>query len=347
VIERLCAHVAALCAPAMAGRAAGSAEGAAARAWIVEQLAAAGARPLASGWLQPLPSGGANVIAEVPGGRGERTLLIGAHYDHLGRQGGEVYWGADDNASAVAILIELARALAGAQLDRRVILVAFDAEEPPHFLGEGMGSEQLAQAPPIPLASIDLMVAMDLVGHALGPPGAPAQLAETLLVVGAERSEGTAAWLDALPSVPGIAPRRLGANLIPPLSDYHPFAERGVPFLFLTGGRWRHYHTADDTPEKLDYAKLAATAAWLVELVRAACAREGPTRFRSDGRDDRATARTLRELAELGAGVRPHLAEVARRAAALERVIDPARPLAPAQFTELFTLAALVESALA
>src|SRR5258706_4950733 len=137
-----------------------------------------------------------------------------------------------------------------------------------------MGSQRFVEDPPLPLDQIDLMVCLDLCGHALGKP----EVARDLFVLGAETSEGTAALVDGI-RVEGLNIRRAGINLLPPLSDYHAFRERGVPFLFLTGGRWRHYHTPEDTPEKLDYAKIAATARWLEQPLRAAAAPPPPPPF--------------------------------------------------------------------
>ena len=97
-----------LCSDACAGREAGSPEGARARDYIVGELRSLGLEST----LQPVPGcRGTNAIARVNPGLG-RAVLVGAHYDHLGRErGGEAYWGADDNAAAVGLLIEVARSL--------------------------------------------------------------------------------------------------------------------------------------------------------------------------------------------------------------------------------------------
>jgi Zn-dependent M28 family amino/carboxypeptidase len=333
--------VAALCAPQAAGRAPGTAEGRAARAAIIAALGEAGVEPAGThGWEQPL-SIGANVLGRVVGAS-RRTVLVAAHYDHLGRAGGEVYWGADDNAAAVAILVELGRALAVRPAPSDVLLCAFDSEEPPHFLTDQMGSEAFARQPTVPLQSIDLMVCLDLVGHAVGEPGLPRAVRDSMFVFGAEMSEGTAALVDRIGrSVEGVVARRAGINLLPPLSDYHPFHQRGVPFLFLTNGRWRHYHTPDDTPDRLDYAKMAATARWLEVLVRAA---GGPRRFLPDGRDDPGSLATLAEVAH---ALVDHWPEARRILARTEALASATGRLTPSGFTELRMLHALVEARLA
>ncbi|WP_437677612.1 M28 family metallopeptidase [Sorangium sp. So ce131] len=308
--------VEALCSEECAGRAAGSPGGRVARAHIVEALRDGGLDP----FEQDLPAcGGANVMAVLPG-EVDRYVLVGAHYDHLGRAGRSTYWGADDNAAAVAILVEVARALAGArQRGRGVILAAFDAEEPPHFMTTGMGSKRFAAEPCVPLDKIDMAVCMDLVGHAFGSRDLPAEVHRSLFALGAERSRGTSEMVDSLARAEdGVVVRRLDAEVIPPLSDYGPFWERDVPFLFLTSGIWRYYHTPYDTPERLDYEKMAGTARWLERFVRETCARPEPrVAFQRGRRDDLSTARALADVtAALGAST-PEAAQGHAQARAL------------------------------
>ena len=138
------------------------------------------------------------------------------------------------------------------------------------------------------------MICMDLVGHAFGADGMPDDVRTSLFALGAERSAGTANHVARLSRAePGLVVRPMDAEIIPPLSDYDPFWRRHRPFVFLTAGRWRHYHTPTDTPEKLDYAKMAATARWLERFVRETCARpEAPFAFQN-GRSDALTLRSL------------------------------------------------------
>lgn len=303
----------ALCSDACAGRAPASAGGLRGRALIAQAFRDAGLTPQE----QPVPGcAGANLLASLPGETG-RWVLVAAHHDHLGEEGPHVYRGADDNAAAVAILLEVARALRERPpRGRGVLFAAFDGEEPPHFLSESMGSEHFARHPTLPLDTLDLMVCMDLVGHGVGPDEAPAELRQSVFALGAERSQGTADLVDRLARAePGVVIRRLDAESVPPLSDYWGFWRRQVPFLFLTNGRWRHYHTPEDTPDKLDYPKIHATARWLERLVREACARPEPrVRFLPSARDDASTLRSLAELTRVLEPLSP-LAALARQAA--------------------------------
>jgi hypothetical protein len=131
-----------------------------------------------------------------------------------------------------------------------------------------------------------------------GPPGVPGEVGKTLFALGAERSEGTSAHVDAIARAePGVIIRRADADIVPPLSDYIGFWRRNVPFLFLTAGRSRHYHQPTDTPEKLDWAKMAATARWLTRFVRETCARpEKSIPFLRGGQDDASTLRSIVEI---------------------------------------------------
>lgn len=292
------ALVDALCSEATAGRAPGTPEGRAARAEVITALRAAGLDP----YEQPVPGcGGANVLATLPGDV-DRWVLIAAHYDHLGRDGDQVFWGADDNAAAVAILVEVAGALARQRAaGRGVVIAAFDAEEPPYYLSPAMGSVHYAGHPAVPLERTDMMICMDLVGHAMGADEIPAPVRQTVFALGAEKSEGTSALVGDI-DVDGVAVRPADVDLVPPLSDYYAFRQRQVPFLFLSAGRSRIYHTPEDTPDKLDFAKMAATARWLETFVRRCCERDDRIEYRRR-RDDRSTLLSLiavlDELAEM------------------------------------------------
>ena len=93
----------------------------------------------------------------------------------LGTSGRQLYWGTDDNASAVAILLEVAKQLAAARpRGRGVIFASFDGEEPPYFLTEAMGSEHFARHPIVPMSHIGLMICMDLVALRLRATQCPA-----------------------------------------------------------------------------------------------------------------------------------------------------------------------------
>jgi Zn-dependent M28 family amino/carboxypeptidase len=349
MLEGMRTLVEGLCSAACAGRAPGTSGGLLARQLVREALRDAGLDP----FEQAIGSSmGANLVATLPG-EIDRWVLIGAHYDHLGATDRTYFPGADDNAAAVAILVEAARGLAAKRAEGRgVIIAAFDAEEPPYFLTGQMGSQYFAAhaaALGTPLDRIDLMVCMDLVGHALGPPGLPPDVRRSLFALGAERSDGTAALVDELARAEDdVVVRRVDAEVIPPLSDYDAFWARSVPFVFLTAGRSQRYHTPEDTPEHLDWAKMAATARWLEALVRRSCARpDHRTTFTAAARDDASTLRTLLELAAPLSSVSPTAAEGARTARDLLARCDAKGRLPDALADGPRRLVAALESGLA
>jgi hypothetical protein len=319
---------------------------------VVKALRSAGLDP----FEQEVPKcRGANVLAAIPGDV-DRWVLLGAHFDHLGRDGREVFWGADDNAAAVAILVEAARGLAASRpAGRGVIVAAFDAEEPPHFLAGSMGSEHFARHPTVPLDRIDLMVCMDLCGHAFGGEGLPEEVRGSLFALGAERSAGT---LDHVVRIaraePGLVVRPADAEIVPPLSDYAAFWQRRRPFLFLTSGRWQHYHQPTDTPEKLDYPKMAATARWLERFTRETCAGstmgaspgpDSPIPF-LDGGSDAPTLRSLVEITGALAALSPEAAQGQAYAEALLAACDAEGRLPKGRRDEVRMLVAMLESRL-
>jgi hypothetical protein len=224
---------------------------------------------------------------------------------------------------------------------------SYDGEESPHFLEGTMGSMYHIAHPTAPLASVDMMVCMDLCGHALGPEGLPAAVRDSLFVLGAELSEGTATLVDRATRPGGIHPRRVDLDLIPPLSDYYAFRRAGLPVLFLTCGRWQHYHQMTDTPDRLDYCKIVATVDYLAGLVQLLRERpETPVRLECEARDDAGTIDTLLDLARLLAPYSPLVGGAIEQLEALAR-IAATRPLAPEQRAGLSLLVNTLEAALA
>jgi hypothetical protein len=168
-----------------------------------------------------------------------------------------------------------------------------------------------------------------------------------VFVLGAELSAGTAALVEAAAQPGGIFPRRADLDLIPPLSDYHAFREAGLPVLFLTCGRWQHYHRVTDTPDRLDYGKIVATVDYLVALVELLRARtDAPVRLRDDARDD---AGTIASLLALTAALGPYSPVAAQATAQLQALASLAAkgPLSSARRGDLTMMVHVLENALA
>jgi hypothetical protein len=198
-----------------------------------------------------------NIIARIPGKTNKKKpVLIGAHYDTCGP-----YSGADDNAAAVAIILASINNLRQKSLDRDIIIAIFDAEEPPFFLGENMGSvrfyrEQMTE-------SIDCAIIMDLVGHDVPIPF----LEDLLFFTGMEshfKLEDTVKQSSAKAKVRIIPTLN---KYIGDMSDHHIFRVNNIPYLFLSCGWWEHYHAPTDTPDKLNYKKIAKIRDLLIDLI--------------------------------------------------------------------------------
>ncbi len=117
--------------------------------------------------------------------KSQRWILLGAHYDHLGESFGRVYHGADDNASAIAILIELAHMLPPL-VNHPVLFVAFNTEEPPFIRTSLMGSQVFLDRLPEAIgspANFHAVVIMDLMGGVHWQP-----LTNVVFAMGAEQN---------------------------------------------------------------------------------------------------------------------------------------------------------------
>jgi len=203
-----------------------------------------------------------NLVGVIPGtDRSLPPLVIAAHYDSV-----IAAPSADDNAAAVAIALSTAAALGATRRERDIAIALFDAEEPPYFLGSDMGSVRFC-AEQADGRGFHGALVMDLVGHdfALPLPG----LANLLVAVGVESSGGLPALVDACPR-PASLPLVVAHNeVVGDMSDHHAFRLRRVPYLFLTCGRWIHYHRESDTPDRLAWGKMALIRDYLVALAGA------------------------------------------------------------------------------
>lgn len=219
-----------------------------------------------------------NVLAWLPGSEpalADEFVLVGAHYDHLGTRGDDIYNGADDNASGVAGMLGVARALVHADPAprRSILFVAFDAEE------RGLaGAEHFARKPPRSLQELVTMINLDMIGRArlldrkelafpkrlVGIPDGPA-----VGVLGTTQSPELAAIARAVftaEDLPLFAPEDFGvlASVIEKQaegrSDHAPFERRKIPFLFFSTSEHDDYHQPTDTIDKVDGKTLWRTA---------------------------------------------------------------------------------------
>lgn len=179
-------------------------------------------------------------------------IVITAHYDHLGKQGRTIFHGADDNASGVAAMLELAAGLSVACPAYSYIFLATDAEE------DGLhGSKAFIATPPVPLESIVLNLNLDMISRA--------DRRGRLYLTGARRYPALIAKLEAnfskLQFLHHRGPGRMTRNNPrydwPNASDHGPFHRAGIPYLFFGGQEHQHYHTPDDTWRRIEPQFLA------------------------------------------------------------------------------------------
>ena len=187
-----------------------------------------------------------------------KPILLVAHYDTCGDQPG-----ADDNAAAIAIWFEVLEALKKINVQRDIIFLFPDAEEPPRFLSEHMGSTNFyktqLQEP------IHAGLVLDLVGHDIPVEG----FEELLFIFGAESHPELAEVLTEAKLPDGLKNIATLNRYVGDLSDHHVLREHGEPYLFFTCGRWEHYHQISDTPENLSYANMARISKYLVGVIEA------------------------------------------------------------------------------
>ncbi|MBX3237494.1 MAG: M28 family peptidase [Nitrospiraceae bacterium] len=194
-----------------------------------------------------------NVLSLLPGTTDSphtSALVIGAHRDHFGRQGGLLFAGADDNASGTAVLLEVARVLASAPTLplHPILFVSFSGEE------QGLiGSREYVAHPPIPLNSTMAMINVDHAGTGNG------RLTVGVTDLDKQRAQaaGQAAQLEDRIDLFGFFPG----------GDHVPFKEAGVPTVtVVSGGVHPQFHQASDTTETIDPAILTAVARYVTAL---------------------------------------------------------------------------------
>lgn len=219
--------------------------------------------------FEPVP----NVLATIPGSDlAQEVVILGAHYDHIGTEQSGVFCrdaagaddpgdaicnGADDNASGTAMVLAVARAMAGAGYrPRRSIVFA-------HFAGEELGlhgSRALVDEPPdaAPFAGgrVAAMVNLDMVGR-LGEQG---------LEIGAVST--SKAWVPLLDRVRPPSLTVAYTATVDSRSDHANYARAGVPVLFFFTGLHDDYHRTSDELDKINAEGMALIGEMVLQLVR-------------------------------------------------------------------------------
>ncbi len=220
-----------------------------------------------SGWrirgrvaIERVESSTRNVLGFLPGRPGAETVVLGAHYDHLGYGGvnsaapGEttVHHGADDNASGTAMLVEVARLLAKqGPFPRNLLFVAFSGEE------RGLlGSAHYTANPLVPLGETAAMVNLDMVGRLEG---------DAIVVHGTGTGTGLDPLVDRLVGKHGFTAAKEPGGFGP--SDHSSFYAKKIPVLHLFTGSHSDYHRPTDTADKINYDGMLRITRLVADLV--------------------------------------------------------------------------------
>lgn len=228
-----------------------------------------------------------NVVAEVTGGsQPDEIIIIGAHYDSVRGTPG-----ANDNGSGVATMLSLAKLLADFKPDKTLRFVGFTNEEPPYFQNRGeMGSWVYAEACRKADDNIVAVLSLETMGYFSDEPDSQnyppplnafypstgnfigfvsnvgsSQLQRRVIKVFRENSSVPSEGASLPSSVPGVG-----------WSDHWSFWQEGYPGIMITDTapfRYPHYHEPTDTPDKIDFVKLAEVTESLVHVIKDLCSK--------------------------------------------------------------------------
>ena len=196
-----------------------------------------------------------NVIGIIPGSDPELSseyLTVGAHLDHLGKDGNIIYYGANDNASSCALILEAAKALAENALKRPVLFILFTAEEIGHY-----GSLHYVAHPAVPHDEVFLNINIEQIGArtrnfdgiwAVGPAGERKVLAAVR-----KKAPRIGFGFDSIDTqVPTISG-----------SDTLSFYQKRLPAIILGSGGFPEHHRTGDNVDLIDYEHLSRATAFV------------------------------------------------------------------------------------
>ncbi|WP_375241634.1 M20/M25/M40 family metallo-hydrolase [Lacinutrix sp.] len=200
---------------------------------------------------------GTNVIGYIDN-KAENTIIIGAHYDHLGygaegslhRGERAIHNGADDNASGVAVLLNLAGRLKAKNTNNNYLFMAFSGEE----MGL-LGSNYFVKNPTIDTKKVDYMINMDMVGRLKAD--------STLAVYGVGTSPIFKQTVTANNSKFKIVAKESGVGP----SDHTSFYHADIPVLHFFTGQHEDYHKPTDDTEKLNYEGMQTISNYIFEII--------------------------------------------------------------------------------
>jgi len=262
-----------------------------------------------------------NVIAKIPGKKAKedrKYIVIGGHYDHLGHGGtnsgsrrpdtNAIHFGADDNASGIAAMLEIAEKLETLKdsLSRTIIFIGFGAEE------QGLiGSKYFMKHSEIDPENIEAMINIDMVGRLRE---------ENSLQVG---GTGTSKEADSLLKAHntsynfkfGFSEEGYGP------SDHSSFYSNDIPVFFFSTGPHLDYHTPMDTPDKINYKGLKKVTNYIFDLTKDLAMSTKELSFQEAGPKSPGKAKRHGEKLKVTLGIMPDFAGVEDRGLRADLVI--------------------------
>lgn len=237
------------------GRLVGSPESIKAQDFLIGELKKMGVAPYFQDYRQPFEMTrrndtvnkiqATNIIGLIPGKTfKDQYIVISAHYDHVGERNGQIYNGADDNASGTCALIEIAKYLKKNQPEYNVIIAFFDAEE------SGLrGARHFVGNLNVPKEQIVLNVNMDMIGR---------EDNKDLYACGTFQNPFLKTYIDPIIAIAPISikygyddPAKGGRNDWTNLSDQGAFKAVGIPFIYFGVEDHADYHQPGDEPQKI------------------------------------------------------------------------------------------------
>jgi len=269
---QLLADLRTLSADDMEGRQVDTPGGAKARAYVVRRFQASGIVPFGTGYEVPFTFAGGrgatqterhgvNVVGHIDGTDRSHFIVISAHYDHIGTRNGQVFNGADDNASGTAALFSVATYFSTHRPAHSLIFVAFDGEE------AGLrGGREFARNPPVSAASIIIDLNMDMIGR---DPD------DKLYVVGTYLQP---ALKPAIERVAANAPVKLLIGHDNPTekgvedwtrdSDHYAFIEAKIPALYFGVEDFGQHHKATDDFDTMSHDFYVRAVETMIRVVQ-------------------------------------------------------------------------------
>ncbi len=253
----------------MSGRLPGTHDGDKARQYVVGRFKEVGIQPIDASYERPFTFAGSdgrerpgtNIIGVIRGERSrDRYIAVTAHYDHLGVRAGQIYNGADDNASGVAALLAVGAYFSRNRPEHSLLLAATDAEE------VGLhGARDLVRRPPVPLSSIAVNVNVDMIGR---------DATNRLFAVGTHQYPFLKPYLEKVAQppvklvfghdVPGSRAEDWTRD-----SDHYVFHEAGIPFIYFGVEDYEQHHQPTDDSATILKEFFTGATSTVIAAVRA------------------------------------------------------------------------------